>query len=462
MVFSGAKKPAGWEVRNLALYFYKKVTGRSGEHDHPTWDLYNWLRWMATAYDRGMFQRYAKQTSTGDRWRAAINGVCAQANNMIAAMEKNPENAKADETINYTPFWTSASGYGLVRGEHNIPVRASTWFMLTARLVNWAAREIGKGNISISYLDAILYHMVWQTEGQRIPVFSAPGNVTNQNNPVEWGAWKLFLKETGGSDAWDMYLEYSRQRHEDITQELAQLNRYLGNAEKILRYASLQEPLYRLREKINEFFSKQRIAKQGFQLYHQNREIAERIFTPEEKTSIESAELLLQQEEQALYSKLPSGMWQGDAPSGLGAAPIVWVAVSGAVAVCLIAVVSYSIQAIDSAIEQQNHYDLQNRIRDEVLAEKERLEQLTAASIMDVERALQEGRISQKQHDDMVAAKRTQLAEQRLEADRTAAAASAAAAEARANKPQAGSGGLSTGLLLGGLAALAGVMYIQK
>jgi len=216
-----------------------------------------------------------------------------------------------------------------------------------------------------------------------------PDGIDTNVARLGWNEWR---RATGGNDAMALFSRASMERWTRQNAESQRLDRLLGGAEKVLRYASLQEPILRLQEKLEELGRKRSAWINTMDAIRDNSDVAKKVFTPAELQHIEAQDHRVRSESMNLYEILPQGTWPGERPqqlSGLGAAPIVWLAVGAAAAIGYLAAVAAVITVINGALNDAAQRGILDRQqagieteRSEALAQAQ-AERLAAEEIAD-------------------------------------------------------------------------------
>lgn len=351
-----------------------------------------WLSWFGNGrYDRELLNWIAqRKRADRDDVIAAAAEVLVQFGDRLREVEDHSPAANEDSSqYNIIPLVTTQVGWSIWRGQQDIPMEDSEWRRVTVSYFQWVCREILKGNLGTRMIDFVLHYMVLpEPTNRRYPALYPPAALRDELAKESFYAWKQF---SGGNEPMAIYgrasLEQWRQQHENFSR----LDNLLGGTERTLRYASLQEPVQRLQEHLNDFGAKREALHKGLRAYSENKEAAAKVLSPEEINEVEGMFAKAYQAERRLYDTLPRNMWDGDAPSNLAG----WIAIAGVgalLAIGLIGATTAATSVLDKLLGRQRAMGLQSRIQrslDNMAKETEQRRQecrFQAGSIEDPER----------------------------------------------------------------------------
>lgn len=416
-----------------------------------------WLNWFGNGpNDREMREWVAaEKRRTPHSVVVSATEVLIQFGDRLAERDQSaPAEQEDAQDYNVQPLVTTMQGWSIWRGQHDIPMVDSEWQKVVVSYLQWCCREIVKGNMGTRALDIALAYMVLPApKDRKYPNLSAPAALTDMAQE----AWHLWKVSTGGNEPMAIYGRASMKQWQAQHDRFNRLDAVLGGAERTLRFASLQEPILRLQEKLDEFGAKRDVLAQALRVYSENEEAASRALSPEEQAEVADMQGEFYHAQKNLYDTLPKHLWQGDAPSNLAG----WVTVVGVgalLAIGLIGAVAVAISVIDTLIARQRGMNLQGRIERELKAmaaqaETNRQEcRFTAGAIQDPTRRAQI--IAQCDRD----AQRTlaEIAKQQARVAETAVAISR-------SKPQQAQGTEQSAVYIAlGVAAWFGLRWVRK
>lgn len=447
--------PPGYPMTEFGKIIYAAVRQQAA----PTirYSMGWWLNW----FNDGKADRRVTDWLTAEKRKnpnsiavATMEVLMQFGPSLVARNQNNPAEQEPTEVYNVTPLVTTLQGWSVWRGgQHDIPLSDEVWRKVVVRYLQWVCREISKGNLGTRALDIAIQYMVLPAPAQRrYPNLSAPAAL-HDLAAQGWALWKV---QTGGNEPMAMYNRASMQQWQALNDHFQRLDVALGGAERVLRYASLQEPVLRLQEKLDEFGAKREVVTSALQSFADNEQIARKVLTPEEYAAASRMQQEFYEAQKQLYDTLPKAMWDGDAPSNLSG----WVLIAGVSAVLaigLLAAVAAAVGALDNIVARQRAMNLQGRIEQELKvlaaqAETNRQEcRFSAGSIADPTRRAQ--MIAQCDQDAQYT-----LAEIAKQQSRVASSA----ASLSTLKPQDGAQE-SSALYIGlGIAAWFGLRWVRK
>ncbi|NEN87923.1 MAG: hypothetical protein F6K48_02975 [Okeania sp. SIO3H1] len=367
-----------------------------------------------------------------------------------------------DEDLNVLDSVSTNEGWSFWSGAKSIPLPAYQWRNVLSTHLHWALEQVAKGNAPAAYIDHIIKVMVLPTRlEQKLPSFLPPISLGDDNpDNVATLSWRDWYHATGGTEAFSLYALMSREQAAEINQNIQRLDARLQGAEKILRYASLQEPVLRLQEKLQELGEKRAAWSNATKAVTENKGIAASVLSPAELDSFYADVAAVAKVEQELYDKLPvKSLWPGAAPSDLSGleGTILVVGVTGAVAIGLIGTVSYAISVIDDAIARAKA----RKTIDKVITALEQARQEAVEMNQRCVLRVQQSEVSDAEKQRLIA-KCNENGQATLQSIAQALADTAqSASEIANNKPQGEKE--NSGLILLGITALAaGYAFLRK
>lgn len=423
---------------------------------YPQFSASRWAQWIGELQDTAPGRAWLVKASAIEK--AAIAELKAPSLSVRYAEAQNNQPAATD-LPSYVGLVTSMNGYSLWQGQHAVPIPDGDWAKVVGQMLRWTVRQCVLTSLPVYCTDIALFEMVLPTPNDRKfpnwapPEALGPDDTTN----LARQGWLLWKKQTGGNLPLQSYGGASARQWEVLDHQFANLDAVLGGAEKVLRYARMQEPFLVLQEKLRELSAKQATLGRMNQAVADNPDIAAKVLTPAEFAEFNRLRATVSAEEKRLYNTLPKTMWQGPAPSGLGGFVVI-TAVVGAVAIGYIAAVAYLISVIDTAIARQRALKLQEKIQQGLQEQQALSLQMQAECIAQVE-------ASEVSAQDKAALrlKCNEQAQDTLQViAQSQASVAQAATEAAQSKPQSEQTNGSGMILLGLGAAVAGYLFLSK
>jgi len=363
----------GYPVAQMGELVYREIYNQAAPTGRrSTW----WFNWFAQINSVQAYRDWAaarRSRNSSDIVLSAAELLRAWGSRLAAAEETYPASQTQPTDIPYLALDTSSQqvSWGFTS---RVGLPDSDWHRVFTSMFAWAANQAGRGTFSIRGIDIILATMVLPAAAvdRKFPRFDPPQALVR--SPMAQEGWFLWRKESGGNEPFRIYRAASMEQWREQSDQFARLDSVLGGAERILRYASMQEPVLRLQERIQEFDRKRTTAADGYRVYLQNREIAQQVFTPAERAAIEADIAALREAEREGINSLPPGA-SGAVPSnlagGLGAITFGLLLVAGTVAIGLIASFAYIIATIDTLIARQRAIGIQQRILEALEVERQ-------------------------------------------------------------------------------------------
>lgn len=386
----------GYALKQFVAQVARQLYGQ--EINTSPWSPGSCLRWFAGA---SRHYQWRDRISGSDGWyhdgndrqrmMASVAVMLASNGWVTNASSKMDEDGMQDDSIATTDLVTSATGWSVWSGQHAVPLAQDAWHRITLTHLGWALEQVAKGNLPGAAIDKIIDLMVTpDPKDRKLPLFNPPPQL-GPSQPGPGGqdmndrrvAWELWRKESGGNRAMRIYGQASLSRWTEMSRDFERLDHILGGAERVLRYASLQEPLYRLQEKLEAMERKRAAFHNVMRVVNENPEAARRAFTPAELQHINAVARQVNQAELEAADKLPSEAWGDNPPqqlSGLGAPHwLLVVGVTGTVAIGLLFVVEKLIAALNDAANDFTRRSILQRQQNAVAAmQREAQEQAEA------------------------------------------------------------------------------------
>jgi hypothetical protein len=409
----------GYPIAAAGARIYQSIFNQPAPTQRSAEWWYNWFSQLGSVSQWREWSTAQRSRNATDMLLAAADRLRTWGSRLAAAERKNPGIQTKAEDIPFNPLVTTSQGWSLWRGgAFDTPLSENQWYRIALTHFTWAAKEVEKGVLSTRVIDIIIQHMFLAVPTERrLPVFSAPADVLR--NPIATEGWYLWKRTTGGNEAMALFNRDSMQRWEQQNEQFSRLQQTLGNAETVLRYVSMQEPVLRLLERLEEFDVKRQSLANGYRVYVQNRELARGIFTPAEVAQIEQDMQEFRREENDLITTLPAGLYDGKPSPGLSdlGLGIVGAVVIGTVAAGFLAAVAYTIAKIDNLIARQRGLSVQQRLSASVQEQIDQVERNRQESILAAERVQDADRRAQLINEANATASRSLALLARTQAD---------------------------------------------
>ena len=437
--------------------FGQKVYTELHQQAYPAFGASRWAMWLTEIGETPKGRAWLAKASAVDK--AAFAAL--QAPTLSVRYEEEQNNQPADKDLpRYVGLVTSRDGYSLWSGQYAVPIPDNDWAKVVEQMLRWTVRQCVLTSLPAYCTDIALFEMVLPApEERKFPNWAPPPALGVDDDPTNAArqGWLLWKKQTGGNLPLQVYGGASTRQWQVLDNQFTNLDAVLGGAEKVLRYASMQEPALRLQEKLSELTAKQATLSRMNAAVSENPEVAAKVLTPAEMAEFNRLRSLVAAEERRLYNILPSSMWQGEPPSGLGGWVVI-TAIVGTVAIGFIASVSYLISVIDASIAKQRALKLQEKIQQGLEESRMLSLQMQAECIAQVEAS----KVSEQDKSEL-RLKCSQQAQATLQViAQQQANVAQAAAEASKSTPQGEQTNGSGMILLGLSAAVAGYLFLSK
>src|SRR6056297_349202 len=318
-----AVPPPGYPMTEFGKTIYAKV--RQQAPPSIRYSMAWWLNWFNDVSTDPAMRAWVSETkrrTPSDISVAAAEVLMQFGPQLVSSNQANPAESEDAQNYRVMPLVTTMQGWSLWSGQHDVPIPEGEWRKVVVSYLQWVCREIAKGNLGTRALDIALHYMVLpEAEDRKYPNLSAPVALKG----LAQEGWHLWKVSTGGNEPLAIYSRSSMEQWQRLNDSFQHLDRALGGAERVLRYASLQEPVLRLQEKLDEFGSKQHTLAAAFETYAENEGAAARALTAREQQDMVDMRQEFYRIQKSLYDTLPKGMWRGEEPSNLSG----WVLIAG-------------------------------------------------------------------------------------------------------------------------------------